>query len=64
MKGSGQPRRFKSPRGHPVTVYTMIVANGTLGSLYIETYQKLPENILQQLPTDCYIEYTKNKEGN
>jgi len=37
IKGAGRPRRRKSSRGSPLCMYSFLVADGSLGPLYLET---------------------------
>lgn len=37
---SGRPRRFKSDRGPPTTMYSLIVADGTCGPVYLQSSQR------------------------
>jgi len=55
IKGGGTPRRFRMNRGSPDTVYTMLVGNGTLSPLYIETSRKFGQH--DKIPPDVHLEY-------
>jgi hypothetical protein len=61
--GSGQPRRFRCHQVQEgLTVYTTLVADGTLGPLYIESRKPFPLDL--RVPSETYVEYipkTKKK---
>lgn len=61
IKGGGRPRRQKSSRGQPLCMYSFLVADGTLGPLYLETSTK--KHLLTGIKSDyAYIVHTKINE--
>lgn len=59
---SGQPRRFRcNDIGKALTVYSTLVADGTIGPLYIETNKPFDSEILERLPPETYAEYIPPK---
>lgn len=58
--GSGQPRRPSPKRGYGLIVYTVLVANGSVGPLYVETMNaKFPLDLFSS--SDMHIEYISKK---
>jgi hypothetical protein len=52
----GRPRREGGSKGSiTIIMYSMVVADGTVGQVYLETDTKIPTNI--QLPPETRIEY-------
>jgi len=61
IRGGGQPRRFVSRElGHSLTVYSTLVADGTVGPLYIESNKPIPRDL--NLPPQTHIEYIPRKQ--
>lgn len=53
----GQPRRYRSNRGRSVVIYSMLVADGTLGPLYVETNFNFGSIDDKDLPKETYLHY-------
>jgi len=60
--GSGRPRRLKLLRGSPLCMYSMLVADGTLGPFYLETSVKKYAEFGNAGTRYGFIKYLKKKE--
>ena len=46
-----------------LTVYSTLVADGTLGPLFIETKKPFPIEVMERLPRETYVEYVPAKSA-
>jgi hypothetical protein len=61
IKGAGRPRKSKSSRGSVLCMYSFLVADGSVGPLYLETNVK--KHALNNINSEYgYIKYLSKKE--
>ncbi len=65
IKGAGRPRKRKSSRGSVLTMYSFLVADGTVGPLYLETNVKnhTLSNLNSEYGYKKYLSRSSKKRG-